>query len=107
MADELKIWTCKNGHALGQIRRSGRGIHQLFLYRQAVSFDQGDPEQVDILAVIEGTVLDIRCGICGEVRTWIAGQEAMDRLIESYAAMHKLDPETIKVQIEDCAEDCG
>lgn len=100
MAEDLKIWTCKSGHALGQIRRSGRGIHQLFLYRQAVSFDQETPEQVDILAVIEGTVLDIRCGICGEVRTWMAGQEAMDRLLASYASMHQLDVEAFLFQVK-------
>ena len=102
--DELKIWKCSNGHAVGQVRRSGRGIHQLLLYRQAVSFEDGSPADVDIIAVIEGTVMDIRCGICGEVRTWVPGQEAMGRLIESYAEMHKLDPAVLRSRFDQACE---
>lgn len=98
--DELRIWTCRNGHALGQIRKSGRGLHQLFLYRQAVNLDQTSPCDVDIIAVVEGTVMDICCDICGEVRTWIAGQEQMDRLITQYALNHGLDVSEIRLRIE-------
>ncbi|PKO03057.1 MAG: hypothetical protein CVU43_04560 [Chloroflexi bacterium HGW-Chloroflexi-5] len=88
MSEEQKAWKCKNGHVIGQVRKAGNGIHQLLLYRQAVDFE-GEPEEVDVMAVVEGTVLEIRCGICGEVRTWVTGQEALDKLIASYGKLIK------------------
>jgi hypothetical protein len=27
--------------------------------------------EVDVMAVIEGRVVDVRCSICGRVRTWV------------------------------------
>ena len=89
MADELKVWMCKNGHVLGQVRRSGKGVHQLLIYRKAVDFATGTPEEVDVMAVAEGTVMEIRCDICGEMRTWEAGAELMEKLVASYSKMVK------------------
>ncbi len=74
----IKVWKCSNGHALGQVVRNGNGVRHLLLYRQAAS-EEGE---VDVLAVVEGYVADVRCSVCGEVRTWVPGQEAMARLLE-------------------------
>jgi len=40
--------------------------------------------EVDVMAVVEGLVLDVRCSICGYVRTWAPGEEAIKRLVERY-----------------------
>jgi len=88
VSEEQKAWKCKNGHVIGQVRKAGNGIHQLLLYRQAVDFE-GEPEEVDVMAVVEGTVMEIRSSICDEVRTWVTGQVAMEKLIESYGKMIK------------------
>ena len=89
MAEELRIWECKpgSGHVLGQVRKSGKGIHQLLLYRHAVNFEDGKPEEVDVMAVVEGTVMEIRCEICGQMRTWVTGEVAIKKLIDSYARL--------------------
>lgn len=79
--DELKIWRCPQGHGLGVVKRNGRGIYQLLLYRHAIEA-VGELGQVDVMAVVEGSVMDIRCDICGEMRTWVIGQEALERLLE-------------------------
>ena len=84
MENELQVWKCKNGHAIGQIRKSGRGLSQLLLYRQAVSFENCTPAEVDVMAVIEGNVMDICCGICGEVKTWVPGEAALEKLLAHY-----------------------
>jgi len=81
-------WRCRNGHVLGQVRRNGRGIRQLLLYRRAVDLSAESPEQVDIIGEIEGTVLRIRCDVsgCDEVRTWEIGKDAAQRVRTMYAA---------------------
>jgi len=85
MMDEIKPWRCKNGHVLGQVKRNGRGITQLWLYRESIRLnDEGGMAEVDVMAVVEGLVLDVRCSICGYVRTWAPGEEAIKRLVERY-----------------------
>ena len=81
--DEMRVWTCENGHVLGLVRRNGRGITQLMVYRQAVDMAAEEPEPPEVMALVEGTVFDIRCSACESVRTWMAGEEAMKRLLES------------------------
>lgn len=88
MSEELKIWRCPEGHALGVVRRNGKGLHQLLLYRHAVQMDKR-PAQVDVMAVVEGSVTDIRCDVCGEMRTWCQGEEGMERLVEQWKKMHE------------------
>jgi len=86
--DDLKQWRCSSGHVLGQVKRNGRGIRKLLLYRHAVDMSAEVPEQVDIIGEIEGTVLRIRCDVvgCDEVRTWEIGKEAAQRVVQKYAA---------------------
>ncbi len=40
--------------------------------------------ELEVMAVVEGWVADVRCNICGEMRTWVPGQEAMERLLRNY-----------------------
>lgn len=85
----MKQWLCPGGHVLGVVQRTkvngreGRSYHvsRLMLFRQAVdlSVEAGD---VDVMAVVEGTTLDVRCSVCGEARTWWMGADAMERLVE-------------------------
>ena len=84
MSDQIVVWKCKNGHVLGQVARNGRNVRQLLLYRQAVDLEMGKPEEVEVMAVIEGLVIDVSCSICGAARTWAPGEEAIRRLLERY-----------------------
>jgi hypothetical protein len=79
--DDAKEWKCRNGHVLGLVARNGSKRRRLLLYRNAVDMSD-DPCEVDVMALVEGYVADVRCSICGSVRTWVPGQEAMDRLVE-------------------------
>lgn len=79
--ERVKPWKCENGHVMGYVRRNGSGIRQLFLLREAI-----DPENVlandpDTAGIIEGFMPSWVCSICGSMRTWVPGKEAMDRLI--------------------------
>jgi hypothetical protein len=81
--DELRPWRCKNGHVMGMSGRSAAGIRQLMVFRHAIdTADLGDAP--DVIAVAEGMVMDVRCDICGEMRTWVPGQEAIERLVARY-----------------------
>ena len=69
----------------------------MVLYRQAIAEEihhrdtesteiiKGESE-VEVMAVVEGYVADVRCSICGKVRTWVPGEAAMRRLLESAKA---------------------
>lgn len=78
----LKPWRCKNQHVLGQVKRNGSGVRQLLLYRNAVDLNDDAPQEVEVMAVVEGLVLDVSCSICGCPRTWVPGEEALARLLE-------------------------
>jgi hypothetical protein len=86
--DGLKQWKCPKGHILGVVERASfttqaghcGHVSRLMLYRQAISVDLG--VEVDVIAAVEGTALNVRCSICGEVRPWIIGEDAVQRLLE-------------------------
>ncbi len=84
---------------MGMVVRNGSGVRQLLLYREAtypLSVQNADrsregrstlkggeeAEEIDVAAVIEGYVADVRCSICGRMRTWIPDAEAILRLIQ-------------------------
>lgn len=89
---EVKAWRCPGGeHVMGLVVRNGSGIRQLLLFREAVEMsfspfvtlsDEGIGD-VDVIAVVEGYAADVRCSICGRVRTWVPGQEALERLLKA------------------------
>lgn len=93
--DGLKPWKCTNGHVLGIVERtqvSGNGakyhVSRLILFRQAIDLEPEASvslENVDVIANIEGTVMDIRCSVpgCGNIRTWWMGAAALERFMEA------------------------
>ena len=80
--DEMRVWTCENGHVLGLVRRNGRGITQLMVYRQAVDMAAEEPVPPEVMSIAEGTVVDIRCSACDALRTWIQDEAMLERLME-------------------------
>ena len=82
---EAKAWKCSNGHVLGLVRRNGSKVRQLLLYRLALDMGpEAEQVEVDVVAVVEGYVADVRCSVCGAVRTWLPGQESMERLLKHF-----------------------
>lgn len=91
----VKEWKCPRGHTLGIVKRikiqtetSSGHISRLMLFRQAIDREAVDPENVDVIANVEGTALEIRCSVCGEVRPWYIGADALERLIEKIGGKH-------------------
>ena len=93
-AVEIKAWKCPNGHVMGRVVRNGSGVRRLLLYREAEPHPGTDPHpnpppemgrggefEPEVMAVVEGYVADVTCSVCGAVRTWVPGQEAIDRLV--------------------------
>ena len=93
MKDEPKPWKCGSGrHILGHVVRNGSGIRQLMLYRRAFDLAAGKQlKEMDIIAIVEGHVSDVRCDLCGRVRTWVPGEEALRQLVESWQETHGPD----------------
>lgn len=61
---------------MGQVKRTGRKVQRLLLYRRAISYQLSaisQMEEVEVMAVVEGLVMDVRCSICGGIRTWRPG----------------------------------
>lgn len=85
MAYDVSVFRCsqKNGHALGIVQKNGHGMTRLMLYRHAVDSDAVQPAEVDIIAVIHSAE-EIRCDICGEVRTWEPNIVEFERLMKHY-----------------------
>lgn len=85
MSEMRKMWKCKNGHALGSVGTNGSKVVQLYLFRQAIDMGDEHPEEVDVVAVVEGYVADVRCSVpgCGAVRTWVPGEAALRRLLSA------------------------
>lgn len=87
--DGLKPWKCENGHVLGVVQRVR--VHQAFvarlmLYRHAIDAGaNGAMVEVDVIARIEGTTLDVACDVegCGKKRTWFIGEDALEAFIEA------------------------
>lgn len=81
----LKPWRCIHGHEMGRVMRDANGIRRLLLYRQAVDLRPESTQsltEVDVMAVVEGYVADVQCSICGYIRTWVPGEEALTALIK-------------------------
>ncbi len=80
MSEIMAAWKCggKDGHVLGQVMRNASRVRVLLLYRNAVEAEEGD---VDVLTILDGQATDVKCSICGKVRTWVPGEEAMRKLL--------------------------
>jgi hypothetical protein len=71
-ANALLPWLCKkkDGHVLGQMRRTGRGRMVLLLYAEAIDPRNPGHEPPEVRAILYGPALDIRCSKCGAARRW-------------------------------------
>ena len=85
-------WKCQKGHVLGQVERvkvGGHTVARLMLYREAIDLSaNGTMAEVDVIAVVEGTTLDVRCSVpgCSCVRSWYIGEDAIKRMVGTYLA---------------------
>lgn len=77
-----KTWKCANGHVLGLARQDGSTVQHLLLYREAMDMAPGaDQVDVDVIAVISSAT-NIRCSVCGDIRTWYLDPEYLRRLLK-------------------------
>jgi hypothetical protein len=81
---DVCVWKCGQGHVMGLVVRNGRRVQRLLLYRHALDYNPtpspspspkpdgegSQSETPEVMAVVEGTVMDVRCSVCGGVRTW-------------------------------------
>lgn len=88
--DGAKQWKCERGHVLGMVQRvkvEGYFISRLLLYREAIDLNaNGSMGDVDVMAVVEGTVLDVKCSLCEAVRPWYMGRDVIERMMQTYLA---------------------
>lgn len=71
--NQIVEWGCGGGHVLGQVVKEPHGS-VLLLYRTAVKPGEGE---VEVMAVVEGRVIDVLCSICGKTRTWFRDANAV------------------------------
>jgi hypothetical protein len=69
-------WRCPNDHLLGYVTRKNH-IRRLWVDITCVG-EEGELRQMTVVLIGSG---DVSCPVCGEMRTWHAGEEAMEDLI--------------------------
>lgn len=87
MSQDLKPWVCRadKDHIMGLVMRDGSGIRKLLLYRNAITLGEAmDGTEIDVFAIVEGYVANVKCDLCGSARTWIPGPEAVRKMIREY-----------------------
>ncbi len=94
---DLKRWKCKRGHVLGQVKQAGHGRHVLYLFREAIDPTADAPAEQDVMAVVEGYVADVRCSVCGALRTWTPGDVQMEKILDR-SQEHSVERQTVKVE---------
>ncbi len=80
--DARKVpWKCGNDHILGMVVFSARGVSVLELYRNAVDMTMETPAEVEVMGVLKGMMMNIRCDVpgCGCIRTWAEDARAKKR----------------------------
>jgi hypothetical protein len=85
METKVGLFSCEGGHVMGVVTRNSSRVRRLLLYRQAIpqaEVREGETlEEVDVAAVIEGYAANIRCSVCGRMRVWVPGQEALEAML--------------------------
>lgn len=87
----VSSWRCPRGHVLGMVVESGRGVRNLLLYREAID-PLGEAADVDVIATVQGDMMDARCSVCGAVRTWSPDARSIRRAMKTYedtTAVHR------------------
>lgn len=67
----MQAWKCEHGHVLGMIKSNARPP-MLLLYRHAVDPEALPAMKKEIIGELFGTMRQIRCDLCGDVREWVA-----------------------------------
>jgi hypothetical protein len=68
----------ESGQQGGEVLEGERGAREL---GGSPLRSDGEGGEVDVMAVVEGYVADVRCSVCGRVRTWVPGQEAVRKML--------------------------
>lgn len=84
-----RLWLCKRegGHALGlrvKMHREGLFVERLLLFQEAVFVEA--TEAAKGRGMVEGTMFDIECSICGVKRTWWMSANGKRLLLKTYLA---------------------
>ena len=69
------------GHVLGMVVKDEAGIPQLLLLRHAIPNTDDFSPDVDVMGMVDG-LSEFKCSICGRIRTWMPGPEALQRIID-------------------------
>ena len=82
------------GGEIGTIHQEGISRAKvLLLYEQSLA---AEPDRQPILrGRLEGSMLGIRCTICGQTRDWIIGEEALQELLRRRAARLQSSPSVL------------
>jgi len=94
-AGERRLWWCRKGHILGEIKHVQVGRHRvraLMLYEQSVTLE-GLPSELPVLrGRVTGGMDAIQCTLCHAERDWVVGEDALNALLEGRRA--RLEAET-------------
>jgi len=87
-------WRCAKGHVLGYIDKvkmyeMGHEYKEtrLFVLRHAIDQAADTPAEVDVMATIVGTTMDVACDVpdCCEKKSWYVNEAALQRLLDRMA----------------------
>lgn len=74
--DVVGEWRCKGGHVLGWVARRGR-LRELLVLRNAGQPSLAPLPEIDVVGLMSAG--EVRCSVCGEVRTWAPDRETRRR----------------------------
>lgn len=87
-ASERRMWKCPRGHVIGEVKYLTRdkGVR----VRALMQYDRSETKLPDELPALRakliGDAYDVRCTICGTVRDWYMGEDAINELLEKRKA---------------------
>ena len=94
-ANERRFWWCTKGHIMGEIRKislggtSGAKVRALLLFEKSLASEADIPKELPPLRMTAvGDGRDIACTICGHLRDWNIGEDAMEQLLSTRVKMH-------------------
>ena len=102
--DIIKAWKCPKGHVMGMIRKNSSGVTELLLYREALG-PSVDPspnsasleKEVEVMAVVQGYVADVKCSACGAIRTWMPDEELARRMVRKWLERRRKHEDRLSV----------
>ena len=74
---------------MGFVTRNGSKVQRLLLLRNAIEDGDVLPDlpvgvevvqvrELEVMAVVEGYAADVRCSVCGSIRSWFPGRRKGD-----------------------------